>query len=57
MGESLIGEVDWSVQSKQGQIIKYLTQRQSIVEPGVGYPLCLGFESNRLRVILNIVFS
>ena len=55
--ESLICEVDRSLQGKKANIVVYLTKRQSIVEPGVGYSLCLGFESNRLRVILNIVFS
>ena len=55
--ESLICEVDGSFQGKKANIVLDLTKRQSIVEPGVGYSLCLRFESNRLRVILNIVFS
>ena len=55
--ESLICEVNGSLQGKEANIVFYPTTRESIEEPRVGYPLCLGFESDRLRVILNVVFS
>ena len=57
MRKSLICEIYGSLQGKKANIVVYLTKGQSIEKPGVGYPLGLGFESNRLSVILNIVFS
>ena len=55
MRESLICEVDGSLQGKKANIVIYLTKGPSKVEPGMQDPLCLRFERNRLRVVLNIV--
>lgn len=55
--ESHIGEVDWSLQGKEANIVVYLTMGKSVEELRVSYPLCLRFEGNRLRVILNVVLS
>ena len=55
--EILICEVDGGFQGKKGDVVFELTTGQSVEEPGVRYPLCPWFESNRLSVVQNIVLS
>ena len=59
MRETLIAKVYGGFQGENGNIVIEDTERQSVVELWVGYlhPQYLRFESNRLRVILQIVFS
>ena len=60
MRESLITEVDGSLQSQEANVVFYLASRSSYEESGMCSEFrldCLRLEGNRLCVVLRIVLS